>query len=162
MTHTVRREDPSFVDRAPILVTEEVTIDAPPAAVWPALADAEAWTEWFTGMREARYTSPEPHGVGSTRQVAVKSLRVDEEILAFDPAERFAFCVTAANVAMLAAMVEVVTLDAADGDRTRVVYRQAVELNPWFRPLTPLIRRQLQAGLRSGLPGLSRWVAARR
>ena len=161
MGFRLRSEDLSFVDRAPVVVRAETTVAASPAAVWPALADASAWVEWFAGMGDAHYTSPAPYGVGSTRSVRVLGLAADETILAFDVGERFAFRVDAANLPLLAALVEVVTLEAVGG-ATRVVYRQAFEAKPWLRPLLPLLRRQMQRGLQRGLDGLAPWVAARR
>jgi uncharacterized protein YndB with AHSA1/START domain len=159
--YRLRSEDLSFVDRAPIVVRAETSVPASPAAVWPAFADASAWPSWFSAMRDAHYTSPTPHGVGSTRYVDVLGLRADETILAFDVAERFAFRVDSANVPFLRALVEVVTLEASGG-ATRVVYRQALELKPWLRPLAPLLRHQMGRGLRRGLDGLAPWVAAHR
>ena len=161
MRFSLRSEDLSFVERAPVVVRAEVSVPASPAEVWPAFADAPAWVRWFTGMQDARYTSPPPYGVGSTRSVRVMGLVADETILAFDPGKRFAFRVDAANLPMLRALVEVVTLEP-DGAGTRVVYRQALEPKPWLRPLRPLLRGQMERGLRRGLDGLAPWLAARR
>ena len=159
MRFSLRREDLSFVERAPVVVRAEVSVPAGPEAVWPALADASAWPKWFRGMQDARYTSPAPHGVGSKRSVRVLGLRADETILAFDPAERFAFRVDATNVPVMRALVEIVTLERVGGS-TRVLYRQALEPSPWVWPLLPLLRRQMERGLRRGLDGLAPWVAA--
>jgi uncharacterized protein YndB with AHSA1/START domain len=160
MAKELRREGVDFVERAPLLIEASVDIAAPPSAVWPAIGDAEAWPEWFGGMKVARYTSPRPHGVGSTRHVRVKGMRADEEILAFDPEQRYAFCVLGLNMGGIAAMVEVVTLEARDGG-TRVTYQQALELSKWMQPLAPLLRMQLAGALRKGLAGLDRWAIAR-
>jgi uncharacterized protein YndB with AHSA1/START domain len=160
MRFRLRSEDLSFVERAPVVVRAEVSVLASPARLWPAFADAPAWLEWFAGMKDAHYTSPAPHGVGSTRHVHVLSLEVEETILAFDAEKCFAFRVDSANLPLLAALVEVITLEPA-GAGTRVVYRQALEAKPWLRPLLPLLRRQLERGLRRGLAGLAPWVAAR-
>jgi uncharacterized protein YndB with AHSA1/START domain len=160
MPFRLRNEDLSFVERAPVLVRAETSVPASPAAVWPAFADASVWPSWFTGMQDAHYTSPAPYGVGSTRRVRVMGLEADETILAFDLGERFAFRVDSTNLPLLAALVEVVTLEAV-GSTTRVVYRQALEAKPWLRPLMPLLRRQMERGLRRGLDGLAPWVAAR-
>lgn len=160
MAYRLRAEDVSFVDRAPVVVRAETSVAASPAAVWPAFADASAWPGWFAGMKDAHYTSPEPHGVGSTRYVHVLSLEVDETILAFDVGERFAFRVDSANLPFLDALVEVITLEPI-GSTTRVVYRQALEPKLWLRPLMPLLRRQMERGLRRGLGGLATWVTAR-
>ena len=156
----LREEDLSFVERAPVVVRAEVTVPASPEAVWPAFAEAAAWLEWFSGMKEARYTSARPYGVGSTRTVVVMGLRADETILAFDPGKCFAFRVDGANLPVLHALVEVVTFEAS-GAGTRIVYRQALEPKPWFRPLVPLLRRQMETGLRRGLDGLAPWLAKR-
>ena len=161
MRSALRREDLSFVDRAPVVVRAETVVPASPEAVWPAFADARAWTEWFAGMKDAHYTSPEPHGVGSTRTVHVLGLEADETILAFDAGKRFAFRVDSANLPVLRALVEVVTLEPV-GSTTRVVYRQALEPKPWLRLLMPLLRGQMERGLRRGLDGLGPWLAARR
>ena len=161
MPSRLRGEDLSFVDRAPLVVRAETSVPASPEAVWPALADAAAWPSWFTGMKDAHYTSPEPHGVGSTRCVHVLSLEADETILAFDVGKRFAFRVDSTNLPLLRALVEIITLEPV-GSGTRVVYRQAIEPKPWLRPLMPLLRGQMERGLRRGLDGLAPWVAAHR
>jgi uncharacterized protein YndB with AHSA1/START domain len=160
MRFSLRSEGLSFVERAPVVVRAEVAVPAAPDAVWPALGDAPAWVEWFTGMDDARWTSPPPHAAGSTRSVRVMGLEADETILAFDPGKRFAFRVDAANLPVLAALVEEVTLEPA-GAGTRLVYRQALELRPWLRWLAPLLRGQMQRGLERGLAGLTPWVAKR-
>jgi uncharacterized protein YndB with AHSA1/START domain len=159
MPYRLRSEDVSFVERAPVVVRAETSVPASPQAVWPALADAAAWPSWFSGMKDAHYTSPEPYGVGSTRRVRVMSLEADETILAFDVGKRFAFRVDSTNLPLFVALVEVVTLEAV-GSGTRVVYRQALEPRPWLRLLMPLLRGQMERGLRRGLDGLAPWVAA--
>src|SRR5262245_57943361 len=160
MPHRLRSEDLSFVERAPVVVRAETHVPASPEAVWPALADASVWPRWFRGMQDADYTSPAPHRAGSTRRVRVGPLLADETILAFDAGERFAFRVDSANLPLLRALVEVVTLERV-GSGTRVVYRQAFEFTPWLRPFVPLLRGQMERGLRRGLEGLAPWVAAR-
>ena len=161
MPFRLRAEDLSFVDRAPVVVRAETRVDASPAAVWPAFADAAAWPQWFGGMQDAHYTSPAPHGVGSTRSVRVMGLVADETILAFDPEKCFAFRVDAANAPVFDALVELVTLEPAAGG-TRVVYRQALGPKPWLRWLLPLLRGRMQAGLQRGLDGLGPWLARQR
>ena len=160
MRHPLRREELSFVERAPVVVRAERIVAASPTEVWPAFADAAAWVDWFTGMKEARYTSAPPHGVGSTRFVHVLGLKVDETLLAFDPGKCFAFRIDSANLPLLDALVEVVTFEPA-GAGTRVVYRQALAPKRWARPLLPLLRRQMERGLERGLAGLNPWLARR-
>lgn len=67
-------------------VTVTVDIDRSPDEVFAFLADFENNPRWQRGMRSCRWTSPPPHGVGSTYdQVAhflgkdvVSSFRVEE------------------------------------------------------------------------------------
>jgi hypothetical protein len=160
MAHSLSEVGVDFVDRAPLVVREELVLEGvTPDVVWPALADATAWVEWFDGMTEAHYTSVGPPGAGATRRIRVSLLRVTEEVLAFESGKRFAFRVTQANVPTLRAMVEVITLELA-GTGTHVVYRQGVEMERWAQPLGPLVRRQLRRSLRRSLPRLGR-VAGR-
>jgi uncharacterized protein YndB with AHSA1/START domain len=156
VVHALRREDLSFVDRAPLRVEHGIDVARSPRELWPALAEATQWPRWFAGMVAARYTSEPPHGVGATRWVDVQGLRVNEEVLVFDEPSCFAFVVLDADRPGIAAMVEVVTLDPRPSG-TRVTYRQALELSWWLRPLAPLLRRRLERGLRAGLDGLASW-----
>lgn len=160
MAHVLRPEDLDFVGRAPIRNEASIVIDAPPSAIWPAISEAPLWAEWFEGVSEARWVSEAPHGVGSVRHLCVEGLDVDEQVIVHEPESRFAFTVTSASRGGFAAMVEVVSLDAADG-RTEVVYRQAIELAGLARLFTPLVRRRFAKGLEVGLAGLKRWSAAR-
>lgn len=155
MAHRLRREDMGFLDRAPIQVRSSLTMAATPEQLWPLIADAAAWTSWFNGMSEARYTSAKPHGVGSQRQVVVKGLRVTEDIVVFDAARRFAFVVIDANRPGVAAMVEEVTLEPTTGGTT-VTYRQSIELAPWLRPLSPVVRKALTKAVTTSLAELAR------
>ena len=160
MAYPLQPEDLSFVDRAPVVLQAETIVDASPAAVWPAFADAAAWPEWFAGVHEVRFTSPAPHGVGSTRFVHVETFKANETLLAFDVDRRFAFRVDSANLPALNAMVEMITLEPAGGG-TRVVYRQALDPKWWIKPLFPLVRTQMERALRRGLAGLGPWAARR-
>jgi uncharacterized protein YndB with AHSA1/START domain len=157
MAFDMRSEDLGFVDRAPVVISEQVVVEASASAIWPALADAEAWTDWF-GCKAARYTSPEPIGVGSTRFVHVEQYKVNEEILAYDENERFAFRVCDANLPLLSALVEVITLDESDGTTT-VTYIQALEPKLWMKPLTGVFAKRMRKGLAEGLSRLDPWLA---
>lgn len=154
----LRPEDLSFLDSAPLAATVELAIAAGPETIWPAIADAALWTEWFPGIKEARYTSAQPHGEGSIRFVSVGPLKANEVVLAFEPLRRFAFRVTDANLPGFSAIVEEITLEPK-GSSTVVRYRQATELKAPLSLLGPLIRPQLRRTLRKGLAGLDRWVS---
>jgi carbon monoxide dehydrogenase subunit G len=155
MAHQLRREDLGLLDCAGVQVHGRVEIGAPAAQIWPLIADAAAWTSWFNGMTKAEYTSAAPHGVGSQRTVVVKGLQVTEEVLVFDEQHKFGFLVTGANRPGLAAMVELITLDAT-AVGTTVTYRQGIDLAPWLRPLSPVVRKALTRAVTDSLAELAR------
>jgi uncharacterized protein YndB with AHSA1/START domain len=154
MRHQLRVEDLGFVDRAPLRITATRDLTAGVHQVWPWIAEADRWPQWFAAMSHAAYAGDAPPGVGAVREVTVRGLRLAELIVAFDELRRFAFVVTAANVPALAAMVEVVDCTPTPTGGTRVTYTQAVELAWWARPAQALVRRQLHGELRAGLVGL--------
>jgi uncharacterized protein YndB with AHSA1/START domain len=159
MPFTLRQETIDFVDRAPVVVRADALIHATPERVWNAFADAAVWPQWFVGLKTARYTTPPPWGVGTKRYVEVQGFKVYETLIAFDVARRYAFRVDSGNLPLLAALVEVITLEP-EGTATRVVYRQAFEFPWWLGPIAGLVRGRLERGLRDGLAGLEPWVLA--
>ncbi len=154
LPYRLEPSDLSTLDTAPIRITREIVVPAPREAVWATISDAEAMPTWFAGVTRAIYTSEPPIDVGATRFIEIGRLQANEEILAFDPPERFAFRVVEVNQRGLAAMVEDIVLDPDGADHTQLRYRQAVALRPPVKILSPLIRRQLNHGLRRGLDGL--------
>jgi uncharacterized protein YndB with AHSA1/START domain len=160
LRHHLRREGLSFLDSAPVVVEAEVEIEATPDRIWPLIADAEAWAHWFPGVSRSLYTSAPPHRVGSTRFVQVNGLKVNEEVIAFEPGHRFAFCVTDANVPAFAALVEQVTLEPVGDAETRVRYRQALALRRPVRPAGRALAPMLRSALGRGLRGLRKQIAA--
>lgn len=160
---TCRPETVAFTATAPLRAAAVREVAGTPDEVFAVLADAEGWPRWFPGLRAARWTSPGPHGVGSTRQIALGPLQVDEEFIVWEPGERFGFTFTGANLPGTRAGVELVELvPVDDGRRTRVSYTFSVE--PVGVPrvvgarLTPVVRGLLGGGLR----GLDREVQRRR
>ena len=89
----------------------------------------------------------------------MQGFKVDETLIAFDVARRYAFRVDSGNLPLLAALVEVITLEP-EAAATRVVYRQAFEFPWWLGPIAGLVRGRLERGLRDGLAGLEPWVLA--
>jgi carbon monoxide dehydrogenase subunit G len=70
----------------------DLLIDAPPAAVWAALADLEAVAAYNPGVESARYVSANREGVGSTRVCNFKAGgSVKEQVTEWRPGEAIAF-----------------------------------------------------------------------
>jgi uncharacterized protein YndB with AHSA1/START domain len=157
----MRKEDMTFVERAPVRHVFTEVVAAPRDAVFAAIADPTGWHAWFPGVRSARYASPPPHGVGTIREADVSGTRWVEEMIAWEPDRRWAYTVTEASTPLASAQVEVFdcndVLDAAGlagaaGDpsavRTRVTWTLAIEprlLQKIAAPIAPLVMGRLFA-----------------
>ena len=42
-----------FIERARIVIGQQVSVQASPTQVWKILNDTERWPEWFTSMKTA-------------------------------------------------------------------------------------------------------------
>ncbi|MEL7206705.1 MAG: SRPBCC family protein [Actinomycetota bacterium] len=153
MAATTTRPD-SWLDDAPAQMSSSLVMVATPAAIWSELADHESWPEWFTAVKTVEVTGA-ASGVGAERRVGLGGgVVIDEEFVAWDEGERFAFTVVAMTVPMFHTLNERVTItDLGDG-RCEVTYRQGFEPRGWFRLPFKLVRRQFERGLRDGLAGL--------
>ncbi len=96
-----------FVDTAPFRFVSTVDLAITPEQVWEVLDDAESWPHWATVITNVTWTSPEPHGVGTTRVVNMRGGIVgDEEYLAWDPFSHMAFRFNEASTRSIAAFAE--------------------------------------------------------
>ena len=116
----MRREDLTFLTRAPVIHAFEADVAAPRDRVFAALADPATWSRWFPGVKSARYGSPPPHGVGTIREADVSGTRWVEEMIAWDEHARWAWTVLRASVPFATAQVECFEFaDAGAGTRIR-------------------------------------------
>jgi uncharacterized protein YndB with AHSA1/START domain len=145
-----------WIDRAPVRITRTRRIDAPEDVVWAAIADHAGWAQWFGPITEVEPLEP-PSGVGGHRRVHIRSVKVEEEFLAWDEGSRFAFCVTHSSMPGIVSMVEDIQL-TGEGDATTVSYTQAIQPKA-PRVLGPVLRRAIPKQLDAGLDGLAKHVA---
>jgi carbon monoxide dehydrogenase subunit G len=81
-----------FIDAAPLRFVSTVDLAIRPEQVWEVLDDAESWPQWATVITKVTWTSPQPHGVGTTRTVNMRGGIVgDEEFVAWEPHSHMAF-----------------------------------------------------------------------
>ena len=81
-----------FIDGAAFRFVSTVNLTITPELVFEVLDDAESWLLWAAVITKVTWTSPEPHGVGTTRTVDVRGDIVgDEEFLAWEPHSHMAF-----------------------------------------------------------------------
>jgi uncharacterized protein YndB with AHSA1/START domain len=150
----------SFTERSPRHIRNERVIDATPARVFEIFATGEAQREWFQDFVENRWTSSEPHGVGSTREVELKMLTVKERFLAWDPGSRLAFAIEGITLPIVTGMVEDLQFSPASGGGTRVVWTVHYRPSLLMRPIHPVARLIFGRLFRLSLEGLARYASA--
>ncbi|MFE3960753.1 SRPBCC family protein [Nocardia sp. NPDC059091] len=90
--HPCQRVDSTFVQTAPHRFANSVDLNVTPAQVFAVLAEAEPWPRWASVITDVSWTSPEPHGIGTTRTVHMRAGMVaGEEFLAWEPDAHMAF-----------------------------------------------------------------------
>jgi carbon monoxide dehydrogenase subunit G len=105
--HQCERVGLEFIDSAPFRFVSTVDLTITPEQVFEILDDAEAWPQWATAITKVTWTSPQPHGIGTTRTVHMRgSLVGDEEFLAWEPHSHMAFRFNEASTRSIAAFAE--------------------------------------------------------
>ena len=132
-----------------------ITIMRPIEDVFAVLTDVEQTGRWFPGDVEERWTSPPPHGVGSTRHAVVRMFGRQQENDAvateYDPPRRAAMRGTSPNAPFL------VELDFAPVDGgTRVDVTTSLSLSGPARLIGPLFLWFYGRSWRIGLENLKR------
>jgi hypothetical protein len=90
-------------------VTNRITIRRPIEDVFAVLTDVEKTGVWFPGDVEEHWTSPPPHGVGSTRHAVVRMLgrrsENDAVVTAYDPPYKAVMAGTSPNAPFVGTLV---------------------------------------------------------
>jgi deazaflavin-dependent oxidoreductase (nitroreductase family) len=164
----MRREDLSFLERAPVRHDFAAVLAAPRPDVFAAIADPTSWSSWFPGVRSARYRGVPPYGVGTIREADVSGTRWIEEMIAWDADRRWTYTVIESSTPLAAAQVESFELDETPGG-TRVRWTLAIEPRLMQRlsgPIAPLVMgrlfaramRNLEARLAGTAPPVAGWI----
>jgi uncharacterized protein YndB with AHSA1/START domain len=90
-------------------VTNRITIRRSIEDVFAVLTDVEHTGTWFPGDVEEHWTSPPPHGVGSTRHAVVRmwgrTTENDATVLEYDPPIRAVIAGTSSNAPFVGTLV---------------------------------------------------------
>ena len=140
MWFNVDAADLDFTERSPFRFENEAVVRCSPERLFDIWATGEAQERWFKDLRAIRWTSPEPHGVGATREVELATLTVKERFLAWDRGKRMAFQIYAITLPLVDAMVEDLQFTPLDGGRTRMIWRAHYRPALVMRLLHPLVR----------------------
>ena len=149
-THTIVGED--YLAASKHRVSHR--FDLPAAAVWAALLDGKAWTEWLP-LTGVTWTSPQPFAVGTTRTVSVGEMEIDEVFFAWEEGRRMAFYFAASALPVSAAVEDYRVVEVPGGCELQWAGRVSAPLI-----LGWLIGRQLAGGLKAGMPKLEALIKA--
>lgn len=116
----------------PFCVVTRRTVAAPPDAVFDVLKNIDAWPRWVKAIRHGAWTSPEPHGVGSTRMITMKNgIEIDERFVVWKPNKAMGFVVVRATVPQLRSFGEL--YEITPHPRGCIVqWTFSVDAKPWW------------------------------
>ena len=136
-----------------------VTIRRPIEDVFAVLTDVTKTGRWYPARVEEWWTSPPPHGVGSTRRARVRVIgrpvENDAVVTAYDPPRLAAMKGTSRSAPFA---VTLAFEPVADG--TRVVVDQSFDLHGPMRIIAPLFIRAYERGWTRGLENLKHLMEA--
>ena len=69
--HPCERVDLSFIENAPYRFRNSIDLAITPEQLFEVFADAESWPRFVTLIGRVTWTSPQPHGVGTTRTAEI-------------------------------------------------------------------------------------------
>lgn len=158
---TLTKQPTSWISSAPVSFSVAQDLTSSPDQVWAALTDYESWTAWFPGMKACHLVDKDVDGLGSTRFVHMDAFKVNEEIIEWEPGRVWAMTVLDANLPVLSAMAERVTITPDDGGGCRVEWTVGVALKSWTAPLKPILVGNTKKSLTKALAGLDDHIAGR-
>jgi uncharacterized protein YndB with AHSA1/START domain len=138
-------------------VRNSITIRRPVQDVFAVLTDVEKTGTWFPGNVKETWTSPPPHGVGSTRHAVVTTMgrrtENDAVVTEYEPPHRAVLQGTSPNAPFVVRLTF-----TPNGDGTRVDVVSELGLTGPMRILGPLIAFVYGQGWARGLANLKRMM----
>ena len=131
--------DVTFFDTAPQRFTYRLDVGVPPEQVWQSLQSDESLGAWGPAVKQVRWTSPRPFGVGTTREVelALGIVTVRERFFIWDEGKRYAFEVYESNRKLFRRFGEHYEVEPHNGG-ARLTWTVAIESAPRLRRLDPI------------------------
>jgi hypothetical protein len=120
----------------------------PASAVWAALLDPSAWTEWLP-ITKVTWTSAQPFGVGTTRKVEIGPQVIEEVFFAWDEGRHMAFRFDRSTLPVSAAVEDFRVVPIGVGCDLRWTGRASAVF-----PLGFILNRQMARSIKAGLPKL--------
>jgi uncharacterized protein YndB with AHSA1/START domain len=151
-----------FTERSPFHIENVRVIDASPAHLFEILANGDIMRDWFPDVVSARWYGT-PGGLGSEREVILKTLKVKERFIAWDEGKRLTFHAYAITLPIVTALVEDFTLEPiTEGGKVRTRFTWRAHYAPTLaaRLVHPVIRFVFGKMFANAADGLARYARA--
>jgi len=152
--------DLDFTTSSPQRLVFDALIEARPQRVFEIFARGEAQETWFQDFKAVRWTSPEPHSVGTTREIQLKLLTVKERFVAWEPGVRLTFSIDAISLPLVRRMMEDMQFEAVGEKGTRLVWTIHYEPALLMKPLHFAAKMVFTKMFRKSLDGLVKYAGA--
>jgi len=155
--HAMEPVDESFFEKAPYIYRFTYDLPVSPQRVWGSLDSDNSVADWTPLLSKITWTSPRPHGVGTTREVLLpaRAARIRENFFIWEDGHRFAFHGTEATLPLFSHFAEDYLVEPS-GTGTRFTWTFALEGTPRTRvlmkamnPVNRLQFRQMSSGCKS-------------
>ena len=134
--------DDDFLASAPHIFRYEKRFAASPDKVWESLTSDASLSTWSSTIKEVKWTSPRPFGVGATREVQPQGgPRVKERYFRWDEGRRHSFYVERANLPMFKSLAEDYLVEPAGPDACRFTWTIAADPTAAGKLGSPLNKR---------------------
>jgi len=158
MWFAVEAQPLRYTQTSPRVLENVVTIDAAPERVFEVFATAENQRDWFQDFVACRWTTPEPHGVGSEREIELKILTVKERFLAWEPGKRLTFALYASSLPLVDGMVEDMLFEPMGAGKTRFTWRVHYTPKLFIRPFHPILRVVFGKMFTASTKGVAKYI----
>lgn len=130
--------DEAFFASAPSIHKETFQVPRPASAVWAELV-AQKPLDWCR-LLSGKWTSEQPFGVGTTRQMKVLggAITVQEHFFVWEEGHRYAFYVTSANLPLFKRLAEDYVVEPDGENACRFTWTIALEPTTLGKPGGPL------------------------
>lgn len=141
---TTRPADESFLDSAPLRLSDTIPIARPARAVWDEMTGDGA-LRWCRILGGVTWMTPRPYGVGTERSIKVFGGAVvfTERFFRWEEGRRHSFAVTHTSVPAFRRFAEDVLIEPDGDGACRMTWTIAVEAQPALAIGDPLNRRIL-------------------
>ncbi|MGI9601836.1 MAG: SRPBCC family protein [Acidimicrobiales bacterium] len=128
-----------FLDSAATTGTLRQLIPASAEETFAGFEDADAWPVWLDPVDEVVWTSPQPFGVGTTRDIKGRTGVISETFFAWEHGRRMGFYFASGAVPGLAAFAEDWALTPRGVDECELVWRYGFEFAGAYKVLRPVV-----------------------